>query len=118
MHSRLLFTLLLVLGGLTLWGGLRYLRGHGPSEGYRAVAAIGELLLLSEVAIGIGLLALGHQPARPAVHLIYGAVAVLALPGAALYGRGRDPRGAQLVYTLTSLFLCGIVLRALETGRG
>ncbi|GAB4210553.1 MAG: hypothetical protein OHK0022_43740 [Roseiflexaceae bacterium] len=118
MHSRLLFTLLLVLGGLTLWGGLRYLLGHGPSEVYRAVAAIGELLLISELLIGLGLWALGYQPARLAVHLIYALVAVLTLPGAALYLRGRDPRSAQLVYTLTCLFLCGIVLRALETGRG
>lgn len=117
MHSRLLLTLLLVLGALTLWGGLGYLRGRGPSQGYRALLAIGQLLLLAEALLGLGLLAYGLQPARPATHLIYGLVATLTLPGAALYMRGRDPRGTLLVYSLACLFLCGIALRALATGR-
>lgn len=117
MHSRLLFTLLLVLGLLALWGALAHLRGRIPSQGYQALLAIGELLLLAEAGLGLGLLLYGYQPARPLVHVIYGLVAVLTLPGATLSLRGRDPRGAALVYSLTCLFLCGIVLRALSTGR-
>jgi hypothetical protein len=117
MHSRLLFTVLLVLGGLALWGGLGYLRGRGPSQGYRAGVAIGELLLLAQALLGLGLLLYGHQPARLALHLVYGLVAVLTLPGAALYTRGRDPRGTLLVYSLACLFLCAIALRALQTAR-
>ena len=48
MHARLLITILLFFGALTLWGFVNYLRGQAISGGYRGALAIGELLMLAQ----------------------------------------------------------------------
>ena len=117
MHARLLFTILLFFGALSVWGLFNYLRGQGVSGGYRGALVIGELLMLAQFIIGVLLLLNGRQPPRLSVHILYGVVAIIMLPGTFSYTRGRDARHEQLIYTLVCLFLCGIALRALETGR-
>jgi hypothetical protein len=117
LHARLLFTILLFFGALTLWGVVGYLRGQPISGGYRGALAIGELLMLAQFIIGVLLLIGGRQPAREAVHILYGLVAIIMLPGTFAYTRGRDSRWEQLIYAAVCLFLCGIALRALETGK-
>ncbi len=118
MHSRLLFTILLVFGVLMLWGIVDYLRGARTRDLYRALLAIGELLVVSEFVIGTLLLLNGRQPARSAMHIVYGVVAVATVP--LVYGavRRRDTRYEQLIYAFMCLFICAIILRALATGRG
>ena len=117
MHARLLVTILLFFGALTLWGIFGYLRGRAISGSYRGALAIGELLMVAEFIIGLSLLIIGRQPAREAIHILYGVVAIITLPGTFSYTRGRDSRWEQLTYAIVCLFLCGIALRALETGR-
>jgi vacuolar-type H+-ATPase subunit I/STV1 len=117
MHARLLITILLFFGALTLWGFVNYLRGQAISGGYRGALAIGELLMLAQCIIGVILLIGGRQPYREAIHILYGVVTVITLPGTFAYTRGRDTRWEQLIYAIVCLFLCGIALRALETGR-
>jgi hypothetical protein len=117
MHMRLLVTILLFFGALTLWGLFGYLRGQEISGGYRGALAIGELLMLAQFVIGVLLLLGGRQPSRPTIHILYGIVAIMMLPGTFAYTRGRDSRWEQLIYAAVCLFLCGIALRALETGR-
>jgi hypothetical protein len=117
MHMRLLVTILLFFGALTLWGLFGYLRGQEISGGYRGALAIGELLMLALFVIGVLLLLGGRQPSRPTIHILYGIVAIMMLPGTFAYTRGRDSRWEQLIYAAVCLFLCGIALRALETGR-
>ena len=116
-HARLLYTILLFFGALAIWGFVSYLRGQAISGSYRGALAIGELLMLAEFIIGLSLLIIGRQPAREAIHILYGVVAIIMLPGTFSYTRGRDSRWEQLIYAIVCLFLCGIALRALETGR-
>src|SRR5262245_52010954 len=116
-HARLLFTILLFFGALTIWGFVNFLRGQAISGGYRGALAIGELLMIAQSLIGVALLIGGRQPSRPSIHILYGIVAIVTLPGTFAYTRGRDSRYEQLIYTIVCLFLCGIALRALETGR-
>jgi hypothetical protein len=116
-HARLLYTILLFFGALAIWGFVSYLRGRAISGSYRGALAIGELLMLAEFIIGLSLLIIGRQPAREAIHILYGVVAIIMLPGTFSYTRGRDSRWEQLTYAIVCLFLCGIALRALETGR-
>ncbi|HEU5101062.1 MAG TPA: hypothetical protein VFU22_18685 [Roseiflexaceae bacterium] len=117
LHARLLVTILLFFGALTIWGLVGYLRGQGMSGGYKGALAIGELLMLSEFIIGVLLLLSGAQPSRLGIHILYGIVAIITLPGTFAYTRGRDDRWEQLIYAVVCLFLCGIALRALGTGR-
>lgn len=117
LHSRLVMTIVLFLGAMGLWGGFNYLRGQSVSGSYLGALVIGELLLLAEFILGVILLISGRQPYRPPIHILYGIVAIIMLPGTFAYVRGRDTRFEQLIYALACLFLCGIALRALETGR-
>ena len=117
LHARLLVTILLFFGALTIWGFANYLRRTGVSGGYRGALAIGELLMLAEFVLGVILFAGGDRPLRVGIHILYGLVAIITLPGTFSYTRGRDGQSEQLIYTLACLFLCGIALRALSTGR-
>ena len=117
LHARLLVTILLFFGALSIWGLFGYLRGQGISGSYKGALAIGELLMLAEAIIGVLLLVGGAQPYRLTIHILYGIVAVITLPGTFAYTRGRDDRWEQLIYVAACLFLCGIALRALTTGR-
>lgn len=117
-HAGLLRTILLFFGALTAWGVVNFVRREPITGSYRGTLIIGELLMVAQFVIGVLMLLGGLQPARPAIHILYGFVAILALPGTAVFARGRDPRWINLIYALMCLFLCGIALRALETGRG
>lgn len=117
MHARLVVTILLFFGALALWGFVNYLRGEGVTGGYKGALAIGELLILAEALIGVILFATGARPFRPGIHILYGIVAAITVPGTFAYTRGRDGRWEQLIYVTVCLFLCGIALRALTTGR-
>jgi hypothetical protein len=117
LHSRLVVTILLFLGAMALWGGFNYLRGQSVSGSYLGALVIGELLLLAEFILGLITFIGGRQPYRPSIHILYGIVAIIMLPGTFAYIRGRDSRFEQLIYAVVCLFLCGIALRSLETGR-
>ncbi len=67
--------------------------------------------------LGVILFVSGARPYRPSIHILYGIVAILTVPGTFAYTRGRDGRWELLIYVTVCLFLCGIALRALTTGR-
>ena len=117
LHARLVVTILLFFGVLSIWGFFSYLRGRSISGSYKGALVIGELLMLAEFVLGVLLLLSGAQPYRLSIHILYGIVAIIGLPGAFAYTRGRDDRWEQLIYVAVCLFLCGIALRALSTGR-
>lgn len=116
LHARLVVTILLFFGALSIWGFVSYLRGQSISGSYKGALAIGELLMLAEFVVGVLLLFGGAQPARLSIHILYGIVAIIGLPGAFAYTRGRDDRWELLIYVVVCLFLCGIALRAITTG--
>ena len=118
LHSRLQATIALVMLILAVWGMVSYLRGVGVGQAYRAALAVGGLLMLAEGLLGLLLLTGEAQPARLALHIVYGVVGVLSLPLAALYGRGRSGPSQSLIYGLVCLFLLGVAIRAYATGAG
>src|SRR5689334_16676956 len=117
MHAGLLFTLLLVFVVLIVWGLINFFRKSGLSRGYASALVIAELLLLSEVIIGILLVIDKAHAYRQTDHIMYGIIAVLTLPMTMVYIRGRNTRWDQLIYVAACIFLSAIVLRVLETGR-
>lgn len=117
LHARLVVTILLFFGALAIWGFVNYLRGEGVTGSYKGALAIGELLVIAEFILGIILFISGARPFRPSIHILYGIVALISVPGTFAYTRGRDGRWEQLIYVTICLFLCGIALRALTTGR-
>jgi hypothetical protein len=55
------------------------------------------------------------RPARN-VHLLYGVVSLMAIPGMFMYTKGRSERPEMLMYAVIALVMIGILLRAMFTG--
>ncbi|MGH2605336.1 MAG: hypothetical protein ACRDG5_01970 [Anaerolineales bacterium] len=114
-HRSLSTALLLFTGISGAWGLVSYGRGRGVSPSYWGILACLELLALGQGLVGGVMLLAGEQPAR-LVHILYGIVSVVTLPGAYAFTRGRDDRQMTLNYGLICLFLLGVSLRAASTG--
>jgi len=113
-HRSLSTALLLFTGISGAWGLVGYGRGRGMSPSYWGILACLELLALAQGLVGGAMLLAGEQPAR-LVHVLYGVVSVITLPGAYAFTRGRDDRQMSLNYALLCLFLLGVSLRAAST---
>lgn len=110
-NSAVLFFLL-----LGLWGLFRAIRKNGVDGSYLGALVIGELIFVAQALIGIILAIGGGVPGRGIVHYIYGAFALVALPGLFAFTRGDDSNTAQWYYALATLFLFGVAARAIGTG--
>jgi heme A synthase len=110
-NSAYLFFLL-----LGLWGFYRAIRKRGVDGGYMGALVIGELIFVVQAVLGIILAVGGETPGRGAFHYLYGAFAVVALPGLFAYLKGDDSNTAQWYYATAAVFLFGIALRAITTG--
>jgi hypothetical protein len=118
LHATLQQTLWLFFLFIGLWGLFRGLRGQGVDGSYLGAMAIGQLLFVVEVVIGIILYIGGARPARTEIHVLYGAFAVVFLPFVFAYIQGDDSNRGQWIYAFATLFLFGIALRATQTGAG
>lgn len=103
----------LIIGVYGFW---RYFRNSGVSQDFWGVLAAGQVLYTAQALIGVVMLGLGLRPGRW-VHLLYGILSVITLPGAFAYMRGRDSRREVLIYALVGLFMAGVSLRAIGTVR-
>lgn len=110
-NSAVLFFLL-----LGIWGLFRAIRRQGVDGSYMGALVIGELIFVAQAVMGIILAIGGGVPGRGNFHYLYGAFALVALPGLFAYLRGDDSNLAQWYYGLATLFLFGIALRAIGTG--
>ena len=115
-HDRLSVTVMLFMAAVGAWGIISYLRGQSISGSYAGALAIGEALVLVQVAAGATTLVGGARPPS-ATHYLYGITAILALPFAWSWLRGRSQRQALLIYSLVALFIFGLAARGTITGR-
>jgi hypothetical protein len=116
LHDRLSITVMLFMAAVGAWGIFAYLRGQSVSGSYAGALALGEALVLVQVAAGAIVLTAGARPPS-ATHYLYGITAVLVLPFAWSYLRVRDQRQALLIYSLIALFIFGLAVRGAITGR-
>lgn len=116
-HGRLANTALLYTGIMALWGFWRYFRRQGVESSYWGALVIAELLYVFQGSLGAFIWLSGAGvPARGGIHVLYGVVSLITLPGVFFYTRGESNRRAMLVYAAALLFLVGIVLRSMSTG--
>ena len=116
LHDRLSVTVMLFMAAVGAWGVFAYIRGQAVSGSYAGALAIGEVLVLAQVAAGVLILTTGARPPSP-THYLYGITAVLVLPFAWSYLRARNQRQALLIYSLVALFIFGLAVRGMTTGR-
>jgi len=93
-----------------------YLRGQSVSGSFAGAMVIGEIVVVAQVLAGLALFAEGARPPT-ATHYLYGVSAILVLPFVWSIYRERDQRQAVLIYGLVSLFVFGLAVRGIMTGR-
>jgi hypothetical protein len=116
MHDRLAITVMLFMAAVGVWGLFAYMRGQAVSGSYAGSLVIGEILVIVQVIAGLLLFGAGFRPPT-ATHYLYGITAILVLPFAWSYFRERDQRQALLIYSLIALFIFGLAVRGMMTGR-
>ncbi|NWF80744.1 MAG: hypothetical protein HXY37_11945 [Chloroflexi bacterium] len=117
LHARLQFTIAGLLVLLLVWGLVCAWRSQ-VGQGYRAALWVAQLLIGAQCLLGAILLARAPAAAGGlALHIVYGVVALLGLPGALAYNRGRGGRWEALIFAAVCLFLLGVVIRAFETAQ-
>ena len=117
-HSRLSQTVVLFFLFLGIWGLYRAIRRYGVDGSYMGALVIGQILYIVQGILGAILWATGHlgAVARPEMHILYGAFALVFLPFVFLvWLKGDDSNRAQWMLALTTLFLFGIANRAIST---
>lgn len=107
---------MLFMAALGLWGVVAYIRGQSLSGSFAGSLVIGEVLVAVQVIAGVLLVATGVRPST-STHYLYGITAILVLPFAWSFFRDRDQRQALLVYSLLALFIFGLAVRGMMTGR-
>ena len=113
-HARLATAMLIFLSVAGVWGLATYFLRRSITGSYWGILAVGEILILAQMIIGVILWIEGARPART-IHVLYGIVAVISIPGYYAYTGGRDDHRASLTYGLICLFLVGISIRAIGT---
>ena len=116
LHERLSYTTLYFMVALGVWGLWNALRGAGMTPSYWGGIVIGQLLIMFEALLGVSLLVGGAVPTRGWLHYLYGVAAVVAIPSAFAFTRGRSTRYESLIYAVIALFLAGVTMRARLTG--
>ena len=107
---------MLFMAALGVWGLFAYARGQEVSGSYAGALAIGEILDVVQVTAGLLLFASGARPPT-ATHYLYGITAILVIPFAWSYLRERSQRQALMIYSLVALFIFGLAVRGVMTGR-
>ena len=107
---------MLFMAAVGVWGLFAYLRGHTLSGSFAGALVIAEALVSVQVLAGVLMVVLNSRPATP-THYLYGITAILVLPFAWSYLRDKDQRRALLIYSLIALFMFGLAVRGMMTGR-
>jgi heme A synthase len=110
--ARVLLAYAVVLG---VWGTYQYFRKQQISSGFRSSYLIMSGLTPLQGLFGVVTLALGHRPSE-LLHIVYGAFAVLFLPGAYLYARGGSRRREAVILAGAAWVVSIAYLRGIFTG--
>ncbi len=100
---------------IAVWALIHILRRQEIGGSFWGAVIIGEGLALLQVVVGAIMLIQGRQPAR-LIHLLYGAITLITWPAVFAFTRGGTGRREIVYWTLFSVFLFGITLRAMGTG--
>ena len=110
LHGRLALALILFAGALGVWGSAGFLMRRQVSPGFRSSYVLMIALTGVQGLIGVALITMARP--REIVHVVYGAFAIIFLPGVYLWA-GRGGRAREAAFMAAS---CWIV--AIAYGRG
>ncbi len=113
-HGRLGYTALYFMVLLALWGIWRYFRKQGVDSNYWGALVVGEILILAQGLLGAYLYIIGERPER-GIHILYGVVTALIIPGVYAYTKGDEERRVMLIYGSALIVSAMLILRAIST---
>lgn len=113
-HARLGNASLLYAVFVGLWGLFRFFRKQGVNSSFWGVLVIAEILILAHDALGAVLYFGGARPAR-SIHILYGIMTALVIPGIYAFTQGDNSRRAMLIYSVSLLVLAALIGRAVMT---
>lgn len=115
-HASIATAVMLFNALLGVWGFVKFLKGDQEVDGnYAGGLAISPIIGLVQLAIGFVLVLQGLGALVRFVHYLYGALVILAVPATFAFTRGRDDRGALLIYASVTLLNAAFGLRAYTT---
>lgn len=117
-HANLAIAVMLFNTVLGLWGFLKFFRRDGMDGNYFGAVALSPILGLVQMALGLVLVSMGLGVNVRFVHYLYGALVIISVPGVFAFTRGRDDRGAVLIYAAMLLLTAAFGFRAYTTGYG
>ena len=93
---------MLIMGVLSF---INYARGRGVDGGIIGAVIIGELMIITQATLGIIMLSTLGGLEQRAIHILYGCLAVIFLPGLWVYTRGEMDRRASLIWGVAGFFM-------------
>lgn len=112
---RYLATVLLIFSILlAIWGTIQYFRDQRIGGGFRSSFLIMAGVTALQGLLGLGALLTGGSPR--VLHMVYGAFAVLFLPGAYLYSHGGTQRRETAVMAGACWIVAIAYFRGIATG--
>ena len=96
------------------WGGIYLWRKSYPGRLYAHALALGQSLLIAQVALGLLLLSDGRR-ATEELHYVYGSLSLGAILAPWMYAPAEGPR-RLLWFSGTSLLAAALAVRAFMTG--
>jgi hypothetical protein len=118
-HASIATTVMLYNTVISLWGFLKFFRGQTYMDGnFWGGIAISPILGVVQAILGLVMLSMGLGASVRLVHYLYGALVVIAVPATFAFTRGRDDRGALLIYAAVLLLTAIFGLRAYMTATG
>ncbi len=116
LHNSLATSLILFMLVCGVWGFVSAFRG-GMSGSFTGALFIGEGLIIVQGLLGVASYLLGFAPAQ-GLHFLYGLTAAITFPGVYSFARGRSSESQALWYGAGALFIVGLAIRGIITGRG
>lgn len=108
-------TLLVFALVVAIWGTFLYFRKAELSGGFRSSYLIMAGLTAVQGLLGLAAFALGGHP-RTLLHLVYGAFAVLFVPGAYFYAHGGSRRREAIILAGAAWIVSIAYFRGIATG--
>lgn len=102
---------------LAIWGTYQYFRNRRLSGGFRSGYLIVIGVTVVQGLLGVAALFDGGNPREGILHMVYGAFAVLFLPGAYAYSRGGSERRETAILAGACWIVTIAYIRGISTGQ-
>ena len=113
-HRQLATTGVLYMFACGVWGLIMWRQKKPMDANYRGLLAIGYVLGDVIGLLGMIMLLAGAQP-KDSVHILYGLLAAMSLPAAAVYLQERSNDRKPVIYAIVSFFVFGVMIRGIIT---